>query len=117
MALAPNLWAINAVITYSGLIEFIEAACTPQQEPYLSPTPVIKDAIRHRGVARIIRLLLAAASDEIRRVLQLPPVYIKLIASLSDTQSLSLLPLQDSEMATHRCASTSSGSDAAASSP
>jgi hypothetical protein len=52
-----------------------------------------------RGVGRSLRLLAVGISDELRRLLghvglQLPPIYLRLVAPITDPKALALLPLQ-----------------------
>lgn len=76
------------------------------QEPYVSPTAVLSSTAM-RGVGRSLRLLAAGLSDELRRLVAesrlgralglpaaLPPVYVRLVAPMSDPRALALLPLQ-----------------------
>jgi hypothetical protein len=68
------------------------------QEPYVSPAAVLKTT-GIRGVGRTLRLLAVGISDELRRLLghvglQLPPVYLRLVAPITDPKALALLPLQ-----------------------
>ena len=84
------------------------------QEPYISPHAALH-TISLRGVGRTARLLAAGLSDELRRVLAaaarvaglpppLPPVYIRLVAPISDPSALALLPLQVGATALHAVA-------------
>jgi hypothetical protein len=68
------------------------------QEPYVSPAAVMATT-GVRGVGRTLRLLAVGISDELRRLLgrvglQLPPVYLRLVAPITDPKALALLPLQ-----------------------
>jgi hypothetical protein len=68
------------------------------QEPYVSPAAVLKTT-GIRGIGRTLRLLAVGISDELRRLLghvglQLPPVYLRLVAPITDPKALALLPLQ-----------------------
>jgi hypothetical protein len=50
-------------------------------------------------VGRTLRLLAVGISDELRRLLghvglQLPPIYLRLVAPITDPKALALLPLQ-----------------------
>lgn len=52
-----------------------------------------------RGVGRTLRLLAVGISDELRRLLghvglTLPPIYLSLVAPITDPKALALLPLQ-----------------------
>ncbi|KAF8061322.1 aidA [Scenedesmus sp. PABB004] len=74
-------------------------------EPYVSPEAV-RASVRMRGLARSLRLLAVGVADALRGLLGerlglpgLPPIYLRLFAPLSDPAALSLLQLQDSEMA------------------
>lgn len=69
------------------------------QEPYVSPAAVLSTA-SFRGAGRTLRLLAVGISDELRRLInrytsfKLPPVYLRLVAPITDPNALALLPLQ-----------------------
>eukprot|EP00882_Tetradesmus_deserticola_P000805 GHRQ01000876.1.p1 GENE.GHRQ01000876.1~~GHRQ01000876.1.p1 ORF type:complete len:403 (+),score=125.66 GHRQ01000876.1:228-1436(+) len=72
-------------------------------EPYVSPAAVL-GTTGIRGVGRTLRLLAVGLSDTLRHLLgkvglRLPPVYLRLVAPITDPKALALLPLQESEMA------------------
>ncbi|WIA34310.1 hypothetical protein OEZ86_012649 [Tetradesmus obliquus] len=71
-------------------------------EPYVSPAALLSTT-GVRGVGRTLRLLAVGISDELRRLLghvglTLPPIYLSLVAPITDPKALALLPLQESEM-------------------
>jgi pimeloyl-ACP methyl ester carboxylesterase len=72
----------------------------------ISNEPFLKAALARapleRGLGRVLRLFLAAASDLLRQRLGLPAVYVRLAAPLSDKKALAVLQLQDSDLVAQR---------------
>lgn len=102
-----GLWGVS----YSGGHVLVTAAkfghdisVVIANEPYVSPAAVLSTTTI-RGAGRTLRLLAVGISDELRRLIsrytsfKLDPVYLRLVASISDPKALALLPLQESEMA------------------
>jgi pimeloyl-ACP methyl ester carboxylesterase len=102
-----GLWGVS----YSGGHVLVTAAkfrhnisVVIANEPYVSPAAVLSTT-SVRGAGRTLRLLAVGISDELRRLIsrytrfKLPPVYLRLVAPITDPNALALLPLQESEMA------------------
>lgn len=74
----------------------------------MSPAAVLGTA-SVRGVGRTLRLLAVGLSDELRRLLsrlglRMPPIYLRLVAPITDPKALALLPLQVGAEAACSCA-------------
>eukprot|EP00879_Flechtneria_rotunda_P008310 GHRR01008704.1.p1 GENE.GHRR01008704.1~~GHRR01008704.1.p1 ORF type:complete len:332 (+),score=55.12 GHRR01008704.1:1002-1997(+) len=100
------LWGVSyagghALVTAARFGRNITAVVA--NEPYVSPAAVFA-TFSSRGFGRTFRLLAVGTSDEFRRLISklgipMDPIYLRLVAPITDPKALALLPLQESEMA------------------